>query len=64
MLSGSLLQGFSAVYRKKDWGEEYHAMLQKNSQQVNELKLTDFEAANYDAGMEEEGEIVEFVASV
>lgn len=42
VIKGKLVEGNSSVYVKKDWGEEYHRMLLKNNQ-VNELKLTDFE---------------------
>ncbi|KAL4475502.1 hypothetical protein ABPG72_013326 [Tetrahymena utriculariae] len=47
VLKGSLLQSSSSVYVKKDWGEQYQEMIQRQNQ-VNELKLTDFEPIQVD----------------
>ncbi|KAL4476260.1 hypothetical protein ABPG74_009993 [Tetrahymena malaccensis] len=53
VLKGSLLESSSSVYVKKDWGEQYQEMIQRQNQ-VNELKLTDFEPIQVDDDNDEE----------
>ncbi|EAR87968.2 AAA domain protein (macronuclear) [Tetrahymena thermophila SB210] len=53
VLKGSLLESSSSVYVKKDWGEQYQEMIQRQNQ-VNELKLTDFEPIQVDENNDEE----------